>query len=150
MLNISILNKFACPDIHSWILDTVMILEPKLIAQAWIDQYSKSISKQEKALGAWVDDALSCAFYNDADYAFEIIEEIHDIDSNQEHVDLFSAGPLEELLTHQGSAIIGKIELKAKKDKAFAKVLGGVWQNSMQDDIWERVKKVRDSDISRS
>ena len=36
MLNISILNKFACPDIHSWILDTVMILEPKLIAQAWI------------------------------------------------------------------------------------------------------------------
>jgi len=36
VLNVSALKEFTCSNLDSWILDTVMILEPKLIAQAWV------------------------------------------------------------------------------------------------------------------
>ena len=124
-----------------------MILEPKLIAQAWLDLHRKGIDAKERLLGEWVQEAITSAIYNDVDYAFEIIERIHELDVQRECIETFSAGPLEELLVHQGYAVIEKIETKAGNDKAFASVLGGVWQNAIQDEIWERVKKARSNEI---
>ncbi len=120
-----------------------MKLEPKIIAEGWYDLHASKLTKTERALGAWAEEALKEAIYHDGEYAFEIISAIHELDSEHKCIESFSAGPIEDLLTYQGSAAIELVEKKAKQDSSFAHVLGGVWQNSMTDSIWDRVKKAR-------
>lgn len=121
-----------------------MILDAKLIAEGWIDLRASKLTKQERALGEWADEALREAIYNDADYAFSIIEAIHELDPDQKFVEEFAAGPVEDLLAYQGVALIDRVERKALKDRSFAFVLGGVWQNAMPDNIWDRVQACRE------
>lgn len=120
-----------------------MILAPQTVAQAWLDLQLKKMSDAERRVSEWVNDALDLAIYHDAEYALQIIEAIHHLDPRQETAELFAAGPLENLLTFQGAAIIDRIEKIASKDPAFAFVLGGVYRRSMPDPIWERILKVR-------
>ncbi len=121
-----------------------MILDAKLVAEGWLDLRASKLTKQERALGAWADEALGMAVYNDADYALQIIESIHALDPDHKFVEEFAAGPVEDLLAYQGVVLIERIEQKARCDKSFAFVLGGVWQNAMPDNIWERVQVCRE------
>lgn len=121
-----------------------MILDAKLFAEGWIDLRKSKLSKRERALGDWANEALREAIYNDADYAFLIIEGIHELDPEQKYVEEFAAGPVEDLLAYQGVMLIDRIEQKARKDGSFAFVLGGVYQNAMPDNIWTRVKACRE------
>jgi len=118
-----------------------------MVAAFWLGRRSKDMTKEQKELNYWVEDLVQTAMYKDSDYGFSIVEAIHEADANQYQLNEFSAGPLENLLAYQGYKVIERIEKKAKSDKKFAGLLGGVWQNQMQDDIWERVKKVRDTSI---
>lgn len=120
-----------------------MILDARLIAQGWIDLRTSKLTKRELALGEWANEALREAIYNDADYAFEIIEAIHELDPEQTQGEEFAAGPIEDLLAFQGVILIDRIEQKAREDTAFAFVLGGVYQNAMTDSVWERVQACR-------
>lgn len=52
-----------------------------------------------------------------------------------------AAGPLEDLLASAGPKYIDEVEELARKDPKFRKLLGGVWQNDINDDLWNRVKK---------
>jgi Family of unknown function (DUF6869) len=52
------------------------------------------------------------------------------------------AGLIEELLCFQGESIIPHIERQAKADPSFARLLGGVGQNTMPDNIWNRLQDV--------
>ena len=122
-----------------------MRLDPKTVAEGWYDLHAAKLSKTERALGGWAEEALRQAIYNDGAYAFEIASAIHDLDPEHKCIESFSAGPIEDLLAFQGAIVIGWIEAKARKDPSFAHVLGGVWQNSMTDEIWNRVKKVRNT-----
>lgn len=53
-----------------------------------------------------------------------------------------AASPLEELLDLHGAAFIDRVEQRARSDRRFARVLGGVWQSAMPDAIWQRVQAV--------
>ncbi len=55
---------------------------------------------------------------------------------------VLAAGPLEELLAWHGPAVIDRAESEAHRDPKFRRLLGGVWQNAMTDDIWERVQRL--------
>jgi len=120
-----------------------MKLDSKIVAEGWYDLHVSKLTKTERALGGWAEEALRDAIYNDGEYAFEIISAIHDLDLEHQCIETLSAGPIEDLLAYQGAVVIGLVENKARKDPSFAHVLGGVWQNSMTDDIWDRVKKFR-------
>lgn len=56
---------------------------------------------------------------------------------------LLAAGALEDLLARHGQAFIERIETEARRDPKFRMLLGGVWQNTMPEDIWLRVQKAR-------
>lgn len=56
---------------------------------------------------------------------------------------ILAAGPLEDILAKNGEAYIKQIELLAKNDEKFKKLLGGVWQNAMSDQLWARVCAVK-------
>jgi hypothetical protein len=53
-----------------------------------------------------------------------------------------AAGPLEDLLVDHGPEFIDRVEILARQDRQFRRLLGAVWQNAMSDDLWNRVKAV--------
>jgi hypothetical protein len=55
-----------------------------------------------------------------------------------------AAGPLEDLLARHPYVIIRMVEAEAKTNSHFARLLGGVWQNKLPEDVWQRVQAVWD------
>lgn len=72
--------------------------------------------------------------YEEADLFCEEENEAKHIVSNT------AAGPLEDLLTHHGPEIIARVETRARQDRRIFWALGCVWQNSMTDQVWNRVQ----------
>jgi len=126
-----------------------MLLDPNLVAEFWIAQQSKRFSAREEKLNSWLPDLMMTAFWGDgdADYAWLIVEAIHEQDPQQHHIEVFSAGPVEDILSHHGAEVIDRVEAKAKQDESFAKVLGGVWPSNLPDELWQRLQCVRDTSI---
>jgi hypothetical protein len=60
---------------------------------------------------------------------------------DEQIIGVLAAGPLEDLLGHHSSAIIDRAEEEARRSPEFRHLLGGVWQNQMTDEIWQRVLK---------
>lgn len=56
---------------------------------------------------------------------------------------VLAAGPLEDLLASFGELYIDRVETLARRDPKFNDLLGGVWKNSMSDEVWERVTRSR-------
>lgn len=56
---------------------------------------------------------------------------------------MLAAGPLEDFLTDFGEVYIEQVEKLAQEDQNFNRLLGGVWQNAMTDNVWQRVQAVR-------
>ena len=55
-----------------------------------------------------------------------------------------AAGPAEHLLGRHGQEFIARMEAHAAADPTFARMLTGVWQHLMPDDIWARVQAIQD------
>jgi hypothetical protein len=53
-----------------------------------------------------------------------------------------AAGPLEDLIEYHGPEVIDRIELEARRNPNFRRLLGGVWQSSTPE-VWARVEKAR-------
>lgn len=57
---------------------------------------------------------------------------------------VLAAGPVEDLLSHHGHRFIEKFEDEARRDRRMAWTLGGTWQSTMADEIWNRVQLAAD------
>jgi hypothetical protein len=53
-----------------------------------------------------------------------------------------AAGPLEDLIEYHGPEVIDRIELEARDNPEFRRLLGGVWQSSTPE-VWARVEMAR-------
>jgi hypothetical protein len=73
----------------------------------------------------------------------ELIILILQTDQSKEVQAILSAGPLEDLLVHNGEAVIDAAVDQAKKDEAFAHLLGGVWKNDISEPVWEKIVQLR-------
>ena len=51
-----------------------------------------------------------------------------------------AAGPLEGFLGRHGAAWIDRVQGEVRSNPKFARALTGVWQYTMDDELWERVK----------
>jgi hypothetical protein len=76
--------------------------------------------------------------------AWRIILLIWATDQSARTMQILSAGDLENLLARNGTEMIPLVEAEAVRDPSFAKLLGGVWKNSMTDEVWARLQSVRD------
>lgn len=76
--------------------------------------------------------------------AWRVILAIHHLDQSEAIQAVLSAGPIEDLLATHGEEFINQVEDQARQDPAFAKLLGGVWKNSMTDEVWMRLQAVWD------
>lgn len=92
----------------------------------------------------WAYEELDDLCSSSPDDAWEIVLGVLARNPSDGEVGMLAAGPLEDLLARHGRAIIERVEREARHSLAFASLLGGVWQNTMADDIWARVRAVWD------
>lgn len=105
------------------------------------------IEVRGKYSDAW--EALDLLCHEEPVAAFQVIEEIHHILVASEPRDMetwgmLAAGPLEEVLAENGDSVIEAVETLAKTNPDFRKLLSGVWQNSMSDELYARVQNASD------
>jgi len=74
--------------------------------------------------------------------AWRLILTIWSLDQSIPTKQSLSAGLIEELLCYHGEFMIQHIERQAKADRSFATLLGAVWQNTMPDNVWNRLQDV--------
>ena len=72
--------------------------------------------------------------------AWNLVLAIWALDQSPQIRQSLSAGPIEGLLCYHGKFIIPHIERQAKADPSFARLLGAVGQNTMPDNIWNRLQ----------
>jgi hypothetical protein len=116
-------------------------------------------SSKERLIAGWLIMQLAAADNEDAFWAFEDLDELCSSSPDDaweiilgvlacapsdRALGNLAAGPLEDLLSRHGPSIIERVEREARRSPAFANLLGGVWQNTMSDDIWARVNAVWD------
>jgi hypothetical protein len=88
-------------------------------------------------------DKMYDLLHDDPESAWLVIQEMNSREMSDEIMANLAAGPLEDLLRLHGDAFIERTEFKANSDSKFNRLLGGVWQNEMSNDVWERLNKVR-------
>lgn len=115
------------------------------LAEAWIRHAAHILAEDEESdelCEAW-EKAYELK-YDNPEALWQLILEIHKQDKSRVVAEVLSAGPLEDLLAEHGEEFIEVVETQAKQDPSFAFLLGGVWQNTMTDEVWQRVQAVWD------
>jgi len=79
----------------------------------------------------------------DPDKVLSVILGIMMLDEKDEETDMLAAGPLEDFLVHSGPEYIDAVEKLAAKIPRFRSLLSGVWQSTIDLNVWKRIEKVR-------
>ena len=111
-------------------------------ADAWIQWWNSSGPERDEF--QWAADKEFEAIFSDPELVWRLVEEISSRKLSDRLISVFAAGPLEDLLAQHGALMIERVEIKAKKEQSFASMLGGVWQNDMSGEIWQRVQAAWD------
>jgi hypothetical protein len=114
------------------------------VVTAWIASQHAVRDSEEHKRSFWAFTVMYDLCEDRPAVAWELIQLILKQDQSQKIIQILSAGPLEDLLAKHGPDYIEKVEVEAKSNPQFASLLGGVWQNSMSEDVWNRVLEVRD------
>ncbi len=107
-------------------------------ADEWIEGWSRPDAEDT------ADTALERELpTNKPELCWKVILEILgriDAEPSNKLFQVLAAGPLEDLLAAHGDAFIDRVEAEAASNSRFALLLGGVWQNEMDLDLWSRVQ----------
>jgi hypothetical protein len=114
--------------------------ERNRLAKAWITLQTTPQQAPEYNSFFWSFGQTYDLVREDPVEAWRLILTIWSLDQSTPTRRSLSAGPIEELLCFHGDFMIPHIERQAKADPSFATLLGGVWQNTMADDIWNRLQ----------
>jgi hypothetical protein len=114
--------------------------ERNKLAKAWITLQTTPQHAPEYNSLFWSFTQTYDLVREDPVEAWKLILTIWSLDQSIPIRKSLSAGPIEELLCYHGEYIIPRIERQAKADPSFARLLGGVWQNTMPDKIWNRLQ----------
>ena len=80
---------------------------------------------------------------DEPEVAWPAMLQILERELTEDQTAVLAAGPLEDLLAVHGSQFIDRVEREAERSSRLNHLLGGVWQNQMPQEIWERVQKAR-------
>ena len=110
------------------------------LIEAWI-KYHAQETRVPDLFWAWEE--LENLVDDSPDDAWRIILEIAQRTDNQLVQANLAAGPLENLLVKHGIDFIERVETATHQVPAFTRVILGVWKNSMDEDIWNRVNTLQ-------
>lgn len=114
------------------------------IVTAWIAAQQAGHGSLECETNWWaVSEVMDWALEGEGDRLWQFILEAYKRDLPDKLIAVLAAGPLEDLLAKRGVDFIDRIEELARKDPKFNHLLGGVWRNTMTDEVWQRVQAIR-------
>ena len=113
------------------------------LAQDWISTFGNEVWGPDETNPFQVFFAVLRA---DPLNAWELIQEVVRLDPEKRSWDILAAGPLEQLLSEHGAAIIDYIADDIEQDRALQELLKGIRQSNTPDDVWQRVKHLRGED----
>jgi hypothetical protein len=113
-------------------------------AENWIAFMKAPENSEEYKALFWVLDREYDLMNEEPNEIWRLILKVLSLNNSNKILETLSAGLLEDLLAKHGAAMIDRVEKEAKSNPLFAKLLGGVWQNSMTDEVWARVQVVWD------
>jgi hypothetical protein len=115
--------------------------EVTALATHWIRYWKNQEDSEEREALSWVSEREWDLVRRAPHEAWQLILGVLEQDDSTEIQEVLSAGPLEDLLVYHGEAMIARIEARAIEDQRFARLLGGVWQRDMSEDLWSRVQQ---------
>ena len=118
-----------------------MISKYEKLIETWIRYQHKEVPPEDDP-DFWSFSDLSDLVQDNPEDAWHVILEILNRNGSATITEILSAGPLEDLLATHGDAFIDRVEDEARKNPSFASLLGGVWQNTMSNELYSRVKSV--------
>lgn len=113
------------------------------VIKTWIKLTKSKHDSEEYHYHFWAFDYISLAVHREPEEAWKIILGILKADSSDIILQNLSAGPLEDLLVFHGKDFIERIKQEVTSNKMFAKLIGGVWKNVMEEDIWNQVQSLQ-------
>ncbi|MBL9206757.1 MAG: hypothetical protein JNN01_16830 [Opitutaceae bacterium] len=117
---------------------------PTTLADAWIAFTHTKSGTQEYEDMFWACDRVFWLASEAPEAAFELILVILAKDSSPRILENLSAGPLESLLAEHGDRIFNRVKEEASRNPLFRKLLGGVWQNRMSEELWTKIQNLWD------
>lgn len=114
------------------------------VVDAWIAAVKAERGSPEHESNWWaIEQVIDWALERQGEDLWRFIMVAYNRDLSDEAVSVLAAGPLEDLLAKQGPDFIERVEELARTDPKFNDLLGGVWRNTMTDEIWRRVQTAR-------
>lgn len=123
----------------------------RALAAAFIERFSKThawdkdmiLREVDKSGTDWAREVVHNITYERPAALWQLILEILRRTNDWEVLAVLAAGPLEDYLARCGEHVIAEVEALSASDEKFKRLLGGVWKNSMSDEVWERVCRCR-------
>ncbi|HET6979002.1 MAG TPA: hypothetical protein VFI24_21900 [Pyrinomonadaceae bacterium] len=114
------------------------------IVDAWIAAEQAQQGSPEHETNWWaVSEVLDWTLEGEGDRLWQFIVEAYQRDVSDRIIGILAAGPVEDLLAKHGPEFIDRIEDLARKDPKFNHLLGGVWRNTINDEVWQRILRIR-------
>lgn len=114
------------------------------IVNAWIAAEDAEHGSPEHQANWWaIEQVMDWALEREGEHLWRFITATYQRQLSDKAVSVLAAGPLEDLLAKQGPEFIERVEELARRDPRFNYLLGGVWRNTMTDEIWQRVQAAR-------
>ena len=114
------------------------------IVNAWIAGENATEGSPERESNWWaIEQVLDWALNREGEQLWQFITATYKRDLSDRAVGALAAGALEDLLAKHGPEFIDRVEVLARQDPKFNYLLGGVWRNTMTDEVWQRVQKAR-------
>lgn len=114
------------------------------IVNAWITAEESEPRSFERESNWWaISQVIDWSLESQGESLWRFILAAYKRDLSDRTISVLAAGPLEDLLAKQGHEFIDRVEELARKDPRFNDLLGGVWRNTMTDEIWQRVQAAR-------
>jgi hypothetical protein len=122
--------------------------EVDAFASAYIEHFSEPfvwdkdlvLNKRDNSSTQWASDKAIDLMLEDPAELWDFILEVLRRDPPTEVIEVLAAGPLEDYIAKLGENVIDRVEDQAAADPKFRNLLGGVWRNSMSDEVWKRVQ----------
>jgi len=112
------------------------------LSQEWIAAVNSDEKNSDENQTA-IDYVMDLPYEEKFDELWEFIKYTYKQDINDKVISVLAAGPLEDLLANCGENYIKEIETLSRQEPKFRHLLGGVWQNSMSDTLWQKICKIR-------
>lgn len=118
--------------------------ELQTLVDAWIAGTEAGKGSPEYENNWWaLERIIECSYDGNHEFLWRFILCAHQRKPSHRAIANLAAGPLEDLISQYGSIYIDQIERLAKDDSRFNYLLGGVWENDSEGEIWSRVQKAR-------